>query len=62
MAHSLKLGVIAEGVETEEQRQMLLSMGCMHYQGYLFGRPVPIEQFEALLKQSRLGRLPDTSS
>ena len=52
MAQSLDMHVIAEGVETEEQRQLLLDRGCIHYQGYLFGRPVPIEQFEALLKQS----------
>jgi len=51
MAQSLDLDVIAEGVETEEQRQFLLGKGCTHYQGYLFGTPVPIEQFEALLKQ-----------
>jgi EAL domain-containing protein (putative c-di-GMP-specific phosphodiesterase class I) len=50
MAHSLNLEVIAEGVETENQRQILLSSGCMHYQGYLFSRPLPIKQFEALLK------------
>jgi diguanylate cyclase (GGDEF)-like protein len=51
MTQSLNLSVIAEGVETEEQRQLLLDKGCTHYQGYLFGKPVPIEQFEALLKQ-----------
>jgi EAL domain-containing protein (putative c-di-GMP-specific phosphodiesterase class I) len=51
MANSLNLDVIAEGVETEEQRQLLLDAGCTHYQGYLFGKPVPIEQFEELLKQ-----------
>ena len=50
MAHSLDLDVIAEGVETEEQRQILLKRECTHYQGYLFSKPVPIEQFEALLK------------
>ncbi|MGZ8982501.1 MAG: EAL domain-containing protein [Methylotenera sp.] len=50
MAHTLNLNVIAEGLETEEQRQLLLTNGCTHYQGYLFGRPVPIEQFEAALK------------
>ena len=49
MAHSLCLDVIAEGVETEEQRQLLLSSGCIYYQGYLFGKPVPVEEFEALL-------------
>jgi EAL domain-containing protein (putative c-di-GMP-specific phosphodiesterase class I) len=51
MAHSLELDVIAEGVETEEQRQLLLSSGCIYYQGYLFSKPVPIEQFNALLEQ-----------
>ena len=51
MAQSLNLSVIAEGVETEEQRQILMSKGCTHYQGYLFGKPVPIEQFEAMLQQ-----------
>ncbi|MDO8446836.1 MAG: EAL domain-containing protein [Deltaproteobacteria bacterium] len=51
MAQSLNLNVIAEGVETEEQREILLNKGCTHYQGYLFGKPVPIEQFEALLRQ-----------
>jgi EAL domain-containing protein (putative c-di-GMP-specific phosphodiesterase class I) len=51
MARSLGIAVIAEGVETEEQRQLLLKNGCSNYQGYLFGKPVPIEQFEALLKQ-----------
>ena len=53
MAHGLKLNVIAEGVETEEQRERLASYGCHHYQGYLFSKPVPLAQFEALLlKQS----------
>jgi diguanylate cyclase (GGDEF)-like protein/PAS domain S-box-containing protein len=50
MANSMDLEVIAEGVETEEQRQMLLGTGCSNFQGYLFGRPVPIAQFETLLK------------
>ena len=51
MAQSLYLNVIAEGVETEEQRALLLSNGCKRYQGYLFSKPVPIEQFEAVLSQ-----------
>ncbi len=50
MTQSLNLKVIAEGVETEEQRQLLQDKGCTHYQGYLFGRPVTIEQFETLLR------------
>jgi EAL domain-containing protein (putative c-di-GMP-specific phosphodiesterase class I) len=53
MAQSLGISVIAEGVETEENRQFLLDNGCVHYQGYLFGRPMPIEQFEASLQQGR---------
>jgi EAL domain-containing protein (putative c-di-GMP-specific phosphodiesterase class I) len=52
MANSLGLQVIAEGVETEEQRQILLDNGCTNYQGYLFGKPVPIEAFEDLLRRS----------
>ena len=51
MARNLNLDVIAEGVETERQRQFLQDNGCSHYQGYLFGKPVPVEQFEALLQQ-----------
>ena len=52
MAQSLNLNIIAEGVETEEQREFLMSKGCTNYQGYMFGKPIPIEQFEALLKKS----------
>lgn len=54
MAQSLDLNVIAEGVETEQQRQLLMEKGCMHYQGYLFSKPVPIEEFEQLLKKAEL--------
>jgi diguanylate cyclase (GGDEF)-like protein/PAS domain S-box-containing protein len=46
MSRSLGLEVIAEGVETQEQRDFLLANGCTAYQGYLFGRPVPIEEWE----------------
>jgi EAL domain-containing protein (putative c-di-GMP-specific phosphodiesterase class I) len=54
MASSLNLNVIAEGVETEEQRQLLLNSGCNAYQGYLFGKPVPIAQFDALIRRGDL--------
>ncbi len=52
MAQSLEIEVIAEGVETEQQRQLLLDHGCTHFQGYLFSRPVPVGQFEAMLHQA----------
>lgn len=48
MAHKLGLQVIAEGVETVEQRDLLLAAGCDYAQGYLFSRPVPPEELEKL--------------
>jgi len=47
MAHKLKLKVIAEGVETEAQRELLLHAGCDCAQGYLFSKPIMAEEFEA---------------
>ena len=41
----------AEGVETEEQLEILRAEGCMQLQGYLFSRPIPAPQIEALLTQ-----------
>lgn len=51
MAHKLDLKVIAEGVETEQQRSILAAAGCDYAQGYLFSRPVPPEEMEKLLGQ-----------
>lgn len=45
LGQSLGLEVLAEGVETEEQREFLLSFGCRQYQGYLFGRPEPVGEW-----------------
>lgn len=50
LAHSLKLTVVAEGVETEGQRDMLELLGCDCLQGFLLGRPLPADGFEALLE------------
>jgi EAL domain-containing protein (putative c-di-GMP-specific phosphodiesterase class I) len=50
LAQSLDLSVIAEGVETIEQQVLLADMGCRAFQGYLFGLPVPIEDFEKALR------------
>jgi len=49
MAHELGLLVIAEGVETDAQRQYLLKHGCDQFQGFLFGRPQPADQMRELL-------------
>ncbi len=42
----LHMDAITEGVETEEQVEALAQMGCQHFQGYYFCRPMPVDQFE----------------
>ncbi|MHB1591039.1 MAG: bifunctional diguanylate cyclase/phosphodiesterase, partial [Sulfuricella sp.] len=54
MANNLGLDIIAEGVETEQQRDFLERNGCHAYQGYLFGKPVPIEEFQNLVSRLQL--------
>ncbi|WP_370627522.1 EAL domain-containing protein [Rhodoferax sp. PAMC 29310] len=51
LAGSMALDVIAEGVELEAQRTSLAEMGCQTYQGYLFSKPMPIDELEVLLAQ-----------
>jgi len=52
MAHSLNLKVIAEGVETKEQLQLVRSLHCDEIQGFLFSRPLPADRFEQLLSKN----------
>ncbi|MBK8524392.1 MAG: EAL domain-containing protein [Betaproteobacteria bacterium] len=52
LAGSLKLEIIAEGVETDAQRQFLLAHGCVAMQGYHFSRPLPADEFGALLREA----------
>jgi EAL domain-containing protein (putative c-di-GMP-specific phosphodiesterase class I) len=47
LAHSLKLKVVAEGVETEEQRRLLRSLKCDEMQGYFYSKPIPRDAFES---------------
>ncbi|MEE4165525.1 MAG: EAL domain-containing protein, partial [Desulfocapsaceae bacterium] len=58
MAQSLKLEIVAEGVENENQLQYLRQRDVGIIQGYLFSPPVPAEEFRTLLKKSRQGALP----
>jgi diguanylate cyclase (GGDEF)-like protein len=52
MAHTLRLKVIAEGVETQEQLDFLTEQGCHEFQGYFFRRPQPAEDFSKLLRDN----------
>ena len=53
LAHSLELKVVAEGVETEEQANLLRLLKCDEFQGYLFSRPVPAEEIDILLQDDK---------
>jgi len=56
MARSLGLQIIAEGVETQQQKDFLERNDCHNYQGYLFSRPLTIEKFESLIRTSDSSR------
>jgi diguanylate cyclase (GGDEF)-like protein/PAS domain S-box-containing protein len=59
LARTLHTGVVAEGVEDERQAHELQRLGCLHAQGYLFSRPIPVPDVEALLREPRpLGTVP----
>ena len=53
MAKRLKIDVICEGVETKEQADFLVKLGCNNAQGFLYSKPIPKAEFEALLAQNR---------
>ena len=60
MAHSLRLSVVAEGVETDEQLVRLRDLGCELAQGFYFSRPIPAESFMAFYRDR--GRIDPASS
>ena len=51
LAHNMNLTVVAEGVETEEQKEFLIRNKCDVGQGYYFSRPVPADEIEKLMKE-----------
>lgn len=62
LAHSLNLDVIAEGVETEAQLSELQENACYYVQGYLFSRPLPVEEITPLLEKGCILRQPAVAS
>ena len=65
MAHSLNLGTVVEGVECQEQHELLRKLGCDEVQGYYYARPVPVAGLEALVLEKSLvfgGNLQSTGS
>lgn len=52
MAKNLNMGLITEGVETREQTEKLIQMGCYHFQGFYFSRPIPVADFEMVVQSN----------
>jgi EAL domain-containing protein (putative c-di-GMP-specific phosphodiesterase class I) len=52
LAHSLNLKVIAEGVETKEQRDFLVENGCSSIQGYFYSKPIPAQEIKKMFIRS----------
>ena len=58
LGESLRLDTVAEGIETVAQCESLTAMGCIFGQGYLFSRPLPPEDIDALLEEQSRTRVP----
>ena len=58
MAHNLRMKVIAEGVETEDQLEFLRGAGCDEIQGYLVSKPLPAEEFSKLIASGKFSVCP----
>ena len=52
LGHALGLRVVAEGIETQEELDVLIGLGCDRGQGFLFGQPVPADEFAILLRSA----------
>lgn len=57
MLRDLRTKIVVEGVETEPQKEFLLKCGCQYAQGFLFYKPLPVEQFDELLRRQENGTL-----
>ncbi len=62
LAHGLRLKVVAEGIEDAEQVALLRKLGCDHYQGFYFSRPVPASEFAELLSNAQAAHARDAQS
>ena len=57
MANELQKVVLCEGVETQEQRDYITSVGCDIWQGYLCSKPIPVDEFERFMKNNEIQAL-----